>query len=771
MRHRRRPPSSTPMPRPSSRPCRSAPAAMSCHCSTTRWRWTGRVRARCTAGPSRRPQGSRPSTAALRRTRTACTAALTSQDPAGMRRHVRPLPRRRHTPRHHTPRHHTSRPRTPRDPVTDTPAPPAVPPARPNRAPVRLRSVTLDDILGTGAILIGTAHLLEHVSDPDGDVLRVVDITASAGTLIPVAGGFLYTPDPGYAGVVQLAYQVSDGQAAVAQMAHLNIRPVCKDGTDAADVLTGTDGVDVIAGGRGDDQIAAQGGDDVIYGGDGADRILGGAGDDLIYGGAGDDIIYGEAGHDRIDGGAGHDMIYGGDGSDVLTGGAGDDALFGGAGSDMMDGGTGDDVLSDGAGSDIVTGGAGSDTVIVSADRADDTFQGDAPEPGVAPDTGAVDTLDFSAVTAPLSIDMTTGVAESTDSGHDSFAGFEVVIAGRGDDVIRGSAADEVIYGADGADAITGGAGDDALFGGTGDDVLSDGAGSDIVTGGAGSDTVIVSADRADDTFQGDAPEPGVAPDTGAVDTLDFSAVTAPLSIDMTTGVADSTDSGHDSFAGFEVLIAGRGDDVIRGSAADETVVDGAGRDTVTLAEGRDRMVVTQDMSADSFDGGAGQDTLDLSQIEGPVVADLSTGRVAGVTGPADSFDSFEVIIGTTGGDRFIIGDGSVTLTGGAGDDVYCFNTVDGIAQNTATITDFGIGDAIETRIWRFFEDDGRDDHGGLRLDGAAPPDTLRPLNLSFSYETGTDGDTTRIDIHEDDMFDAFITLTGHHVLILHDAL
>mgnify|MGYP001966094546 CR=1 FL=1 len=554
-----------------------------------------------------------------------------------------PAPQTPHAQTPHAQTPHIQTP-DPQDPVTDTPAPPALPPARPNRAPVRLRSVTLDDILGTGAILIGTAHLLEHVSDPDGDVLRVVDITASAGTLIPVAGGFLYTPDPGYAGVVQLAYQVTDGQAAVAQMAHLNIRPVFQDGTDAADVLTGTDGVDVIAGGRGDDQIAAQGGDDVIYGGDGADRILGGAGDDLIYGGAGDDIIYGEAGDDRIDGGAGHDMIYGGDGSDVLTGGAGDDALFGGAGSDMMDGGTGDDVLSDGAGSDIVTGGAGSDTVIVSADRADDTFQGDAPEPGVAPDTGAVDTLDFSAVTAPLSIDMTTGVAESTDSGHDSFAGFEVVIAGHGDDVIRGS-------------------------------------------------------------------------------------------------------------------------------AADETVVDGTGRDTVTLAEGRDRMVVTQDLSADSFDGGAGQDTLDLSQIEGPVVADLSTGRVTGVTGPADSFDSFEVIIGTKGGDRFIIGDGSVTLTGGAGDDVYCFNTVDGIAQNTATITDFGIGDAIETRIWRFFEDDGRDDHGGLRLDGAAPPDMLRPLNLSFSYETGTDGDTTRIDIHEDDMFDAFITLTGHHVLILHDAL
>ena len=222
----------------------------------------------------------------------------------------------------------------PAAPATDTPVPtdrqpdspdtpdaasgqpdlPHAPTARPNRAPVRLRAVTLDDLLGTGAILIGTANLVEHVTDPDGDALQVTDITVSSGSLTPVAGGFLYTPDPHDAGVVQFSYQVTDGTAAVAQMAHLVVRPDVQEGTERADHLTGTDRIDVIAGGDGDDTIATQAGDDVVTGGDGDDIIHGGAGDDLIYGGAGDDLLFGGGGRDRIDGGRGDDMIDGGPG-------------------------------------------------------------------------------------------------------------------------------------------------------------------------------------------------------------------------------------------------------------------------------------------------------------------------------------------------------------------------------------------------------------------------------------------------------------------------
>lgn len=634
-----------------------------------------------------------------------------------------------------------------------TPGQPGVPngqPARPNRAPVRLRSVTLDDILGTGAILIGTASLVEHVTDPDGDALRVTDITVSAGSLTPVAGGILYTPDPHYAGVVQFSYQVTDGTAAVTQMAHLIVQPATQAGTVTADHLIGTDGIDVISGGDGDDDIAAQDADDVVLGGAGDDIIHAGAGDDLIYGGAGDDLLFGEAGRDRIDGGDGDDMIYGGTGADVLTGGTGDDALFGGDGDDVMDGGAGDDVLSDGAGADIVIGGAGDDTVHATADAADDIYMGDARD--AAPEVGAMDTLDYGTVTASLHIDMTLGTADSSATGHDSFTGFEILISGAGDDVIIGSAA---------ADVLFGGAGRDEIYGGAGDDIMTDGGGADRVTGGTGSDTIRASADHADDTFQGDAEMPGAVPDAGAVDTLDYSAISVDLHIDIAAGRAESAESGCDTFDGFEVVISGAGDDV---------VIDGADGDTVILGDGDDTMIVTQDMSADTFKGGAGSDTLDLSRAESGLRIDLGDGRIDGEAGPADHFMEFEIVIGTSSDDTFVIGSDTVTLTGGAGADRFRFGSVEDSVTSAARITDFSVGDTIETRLYRLFEDDGGASDSGLRLDGGDLPDALKPFNVTFSYETGADGDTTHIDIHEDDMFDAFITLSGHHVLILHDA-
>ena len=62
----------------------------------------------------------------------------------------------------------------------------------------------------------------------------------------------------------------------------------------------------------------------------------------------------------------------------------------------------------------------------------------------------------------------------------------DLILAGDGDDQIRGRAGD---------DRLAGGAGDDNIVGGVGDDRLIGGAGSDWLTGGQGADAFVFKAD------------------------------------------------------------------------------------------------------------------------------------------------------------------------------------------------------------------------------------------------------------------------------------
>lgn len=153
-------------------------------------------------------------------------------------------------------------------------------------------------------------------------------------------------------------------------------------------------------------------------------------------------------------------LIVGLEGDDVLTGEAGDDVLLGGDGNDNLAGGAGDDVLDGGAGNDIVDGGSGNDTVLASA--GNDVYTGG----------DGFDTLDFSAASTGLEINISTGTA-SGDAFNTTFASFEKVVGSKFDDKITGS---------DRADVIDGG---------DGNDVIRSKAGADILTGGEGRDTFV----------------------------------------------------------------------------------------------------------------------------------------------------------------------------------------------------------------------------------------------------------------------------------------
>ncbi|KOF12344.1 hypothetical protein AC244_34920, partial [Ensifer adhaerens] len=72
----------------------------------------------------------------------------------------------------------------------------------------------------------------------------------------------------------------------------------------------------------------------------------------------------------------------------------------------------------------------------------------------------------------------------------------------------------------------------------------------------------------------------------------------------------------------------------------------------------------------DSYSGGDGIDTLDLSALVQEVLADIETGIAEGNEIGTDVIDGFEIIAGGQGGDRLSGGAGNNILSGGSGNDV-----------------------------------------------------------------------------------------------------
>lgn len=152
----------------------------------------------------------------------------------------------------------------------------------------------------------------------------------------------------------------------------------------------------------------------------------------------------------------------------TITGGGGNDTIRGGSGADAINGGNGNDLIIafNGDGNDTVNGGAG------------------------------VDTLDYSATTGALTINLALATGQVTGSlaGTDTVTAVENFIAGAANDTITGDAAANNLNGGAGNDIIRGGTGNDALLGGLGNDQLFGNAGIDALTGGAGSDRFVFDA-------------------------------------------------------------------------------------------------------------------------------------------------------------------------------------------------------------------------------------------------------------------------------------
>jgi hypothetical protein len=198
------------------------------------------------------------------------------------------------------------------------------------------------------------------------------------------------------------------------------------------------------------------------------ENARGGSGDDVLIGNEAANVLRGNGGDDLIEGGAGNDRIDGGTGTDTAsyasaaagvridlsqrgeqnTGGAGRDTvlkienLLGSKFDDRLAGDHKANQLSGGQGNDRADGGAGNDTFLATANDSNDRYDGGAGR----------DLLDFSGITAAVTVNLVTGFAASASTGSDRFWGIEDFTGGSGGDVITASGAINHFLGGAGGD-------------------------------------------------------------------------------------------------------------------------------------------------------------------------------------------------------------------------------------------------------------------------------------------------------------------------------
>jgi 2',3'-cyclic-nucleotide 2'-phosphodiesterase (5'-nucleotidase family) len=393
-------------------------------------------------------------------------------------------------------------------------------------------------LTGTPAILaagqedttyaIAEADLLAGYTDVNNNVLAVAQLTATNGTLTNNGNGtYSFTPDANFNGTVNLSYNVIDGKGgsvAATQtiaIAAVNDAPVgavsISDTTPteaqqlvASNLFTDADGLvnavytyqwqqSDVGGGTtftnivgatnstftpNQSQVNRQLRVVVSYTDDQGtletltsfptivtgDFFVGNDNVNTYTGTNGQDIIAGLEGNDTLNGLDGDDIFRYtiGDGKDTVDGGAGNDTLniLGTADEETLN------VVFNGTPVSLIAGGAVTNVESVAADLR-----------------GGIDTLDYGATTADLTVNLNTGTA----SGFTAIANIENVTGGFGNDILTGNFRNNTLRGGSGNDILDGGLGEDSLIGGAGNDTYIVDNIDDTISDSFGIDTVLSS--------------------------------------------------------------------------------------------------------------------------------------------------------------------------------------------------------------------------------------------------------------------------------------
>lgn len=429
---------------------------------------------------------------------------------------------------------------------------------------------------------------------------------------------------------------------------------------EGVSTISETSGLDLDADGQADDtRIVHSGGTVALLNVTffaptaGNDTIIGSANGDLIDGLAGDDSIDGRGSADSLIGGLGNDTLLGFDGNDTLDGGDAADNLQGQNGADSLLGGAGNDRLWGGEGEDVLDGGAGTD------DRAD-----------------------YFDATSSVTVNLQTGVA-SGGAGADMLVNVEGAEGSLFNDVLIGQdTTGAYLWGRAGNDSITGGGAVDTLFGGAGADTLIGGLGNDLLNGEADDDTLI--GGDGNDALTGGAGADLLDGGAGAFDSASFGAATSQLVLLLGQGIGGSAEVGIDTFVGIERYFLGSGNDIVTGTNAGESVDGGAGDDWMDLGGGNDTLnggFSGNDVliggsgndsmtgsAGDQFYGGAGDDSVNLTQLTSSVTIDIANGYTLS-GGLFGAIVDAEALFTGSGNDVVVSFTGMSLVELGAGDD------------------------------------------------------------------------------------------------------
>lgn len=453
-------------------------------------------------------------------------------------------------------------------------------------------------------------------------------------------------------------------------------------GETGKDTLLGGGGNDAIEGGADEDSLSGEAGEDTLQGGTGNDYLHGGDGNDSLQGGTGDDVIHGWYGNDTIEGGDGADLIDGDHGSDLLIGGHGNDTITagisiesdtvqGGAGDDYLDGMGGDDLIEGGTGNDSMLGSEGDDTFALEDSFGNDTIVG-----GEVDEFSGGDTLDLSATTTGVTVDLSNANAEtgtvSNGTGTAGFTEIENVVLGGGRDtvVLADGSGSDTISAFDMADSGDGSTNDQLDVSGLTSDggttpvdtsdvtVTDDGSGNAVLSFPGGESITLLGVSPAALSTAEELASIGIplggdyiVEGTGGNDTIDAGYLGDPEGdlVDAGDNAENDDDDRIEAYGGDDLVEAGLGDDTVDAGSGNDVVEAGLGNDSVVAGDGDDTV---QGLAGnDTVFGGAGNDLIDDEY--GP-----------GTNGAGE--DSFS---GGAGNDTIFAGTGNDTLSGGDGDD------------------------------------------------------------------------------------------------------
>lgn len=421
------------------------------------------------------------------------------------------------------------------------------------------------------------------------------------------------------------------------------------------------------------------------------DKIQGKGGNDTISGGGGDDEIFGDDAGLGVFVNDGRDVLHGNAGDDVLHGGGDNDTLFGDADDDTLFGDLGDDRLDGGAGADTMKGGAGDDIYVVDnvSDVVDDVV------------AGGTDRVESS-----ISYDLNDAnhVENLTLTGFNNIGG-------------TGNGGDNVITGNSGLNVLSGGGGNDTLNGGGGGDRLDGGSGSDVMRGQGGNDTFVINSSSGTDSLIDGGDD---------TDTVESSI---SFSLNSTTNVENLTLVGSSAINGTgndlaNAITGNGGANVLNGNGGADTIEGDYGNDTLNGGEGADNLrgefgndTLNGDGGTDILDGGGDRDRYNGGANNDVLVydpTDLGVGATAGQYDGGSGQDTLQLRsdLGNTTLDFRVLDDSLIAnvevldLRQGSNNsqvflefnDVFSINgnhnlRIDGDAKDRLTVADFGWDD------------------------------------------------------------------------------